>query len=734
MKTMMEHFSACAELVTSHSKLVASMVAEHASLLGGSKAFELVSFIEYMMYDETQQDASVVFDKQKNQEKTRLFVLHPAWGLLLREKERQEMAVENGIVRAPSGSYLFIQGHLPTSVRAGEGTGGEAVAPVLQSVGVTPAQALEFKNVLRIVESDEAGGNRRAEQLLLAQRDSKWCGGTFLCNLHKIHSAAEKTWDLDPVPALVHGLISMALFLKTPGTMKDFRRALRTHLNQADIRMTMEPCDPAATARRYHMLRLFSPPGTAQPRRAALLKFVVDHVLNGDWTLPVLQHHCQDATCCRDKLHLREKLVFYICKITVALPAHVFSRSNWKQWNKGTWLFGFLQAAHSLLAIVFRQAFGGKQGEQAHAPQPHLDNPEPPSLHRPQAAQEPAEEHGHQDRADDAVERKRLERVAHHHAALQMLHDESWFRILFILMQALTPQIELVTRVLNMASVNFEVTELSNMQAENSGRDWRVLRWHSQRDIMFFMKAVARQMVDASLWDLDNVNDTEDLRSTIHRFGFRAAAMVFQMVSVRLQGFPWKLFALMEDNSEQKAEEVLRTPHCMLDPLSRQLLQTYGTTDQLRFDSNFHQTLSALALFVVGTTYDVECMHSRHTRSTRAGTSAVAVENFGLDHAAWVGPDFLLPLPQVHQKKKGGRPIKRKAQVEGASRQPKRKKRRGGGGPWRAFIHHQVSICNQPNNLKALAQQYNNLSEPDLLWYKNLGKTGYKGKRERGIF
>ena len=175
--------------------------------------------------------------------------------------------------------------------------------------------------------------------------------------------------------------------------------------------------------------------------------------------------------------------------------------------------------------------------------------------------------------------------------------------------------------------------------------------------------------------------------------GSEGPATIFQQVTLRVQGFPFRLLKLLVDASPEIAQEILDTPACLLDELSSSLLRKYNTSELLRLDTDLKQTLFAFSHMVLGTTFTTERLHSKHSRRNRSDTHAKTLDQFALLHSTWLGPDCFLPPSDARPKGPIGRPRK-SSKVDNAvtascpSDQPKPKKRKGGGGAWRAFIHH----------------------------------------------
>ena len=256
-----------------------------------------------------------------------------------------------------------------------------------------------------------------------------------------------------------------------------------------------------------------------------------------------------------------------------------------------------------------------------------------------------------------------------------------------------------------------------------------------QTDILTCLQQIAINLLDAEHWFRDE--QTEADLSKLFSVAMRPAAVIHQLLCVRCAGFPFRLFGLLlpELRNPDFAQSLLSAPACMLDDMSRQLLQQYDSSDSLCSSMDLHQTLAALALSIQSTTFSTERLHSGNARRARGRThtNLPPIEAVALAHAAHTGPSFLKPPPPPQSKPKGqgkrGRPPT--GQPAGSEGQPKKRRRRasdgarrGGGGAWRAYVHHQVHHLKQSADFSRLAREYHALSQEDLAWYRNLGRQG----------
>ena len=249
------------------------------------------------------------------------------------------------------------------------------------------------------------------------------------------------------------------------------------------------------------------------------------------------------------------------------------------------------------------------------------------------------------------------------------------------------------------------------------------------------MRDTVAKFLDSS-WS--QAPDTETSRSQLFEICTRPASVVFQLLRARLQIFPYRLMALLESRTLATARELLAIPVCMRDELATYFLDKYPTPELLANSDDAWQSLHAMASTLECTTFAVECLHAGNTRRSKSVTHTHRkhLSNVALHHAACAAPAVLgRPLPQSSQprKKTRGRPRKRKLAAcandedegndELESGAPALK-RRGGGGAWRAFVHHQVHHLGEPCDFGALAVRYRMLEDGERDFYEQLGSQG----------
>ena len=327
----------------------------------------------------------------------------------------------------------------------------------------------------------------------------------------------------------------------------------------------------------------------------------------------------------------------------------------------------------------------------------------------------------------DDYEFRRQENLVHQRQALALLRTDGWHDDLCLMMQqGLSAQCSLMSDLLHMTSTAYDREQLFNMHTMGQ-RSWKILEFHEQKHTFAYFQQLAIELDNPPLCRQEP--QTEDAFSKIFRLWCRAPAVVYQLVFVPSSGFPYKLFKLLASRDVATCEAMLTTPKCMLDPGSQKFISRFDTLDKLMYDSDVLQCLGALAMTMQGTTYSTERIHSSNARRRRGvvHTNVPSLDKLAWQHAAFAGFEWLRAHPGTHIQQVGNKQEAVPAPAapgKRAFRTRKPKRKRGGGGAWRAYCHHQISELKVPNDFKVLADRYKQLSEDELLFYKELGRQG----------
>ena len=241
-------------------------------------------------------------------------------------------------------------------------------------------------------------------------------------------------------------------------------------------------------------------------------------------------------------------------------------------------------------------------------------------------------------------------------------------------------------------------------------------------------KTVCR-LKDTSLWAV--LPATEAQSSLVFQTLTRTMAAIYEYCIMRFRAYPLKLVDLVSGGADKEmaVATFLSVPDCVLDPFSLSYRQAHPTPEALS-DPKACATLRLFLAEVSGSTYDVECTHSRNLRKMRSRTMThnIDVSDLSLGLAAVSAPAVLAPMLRVAQDAK-------KMRDKGARRK-KLKRRGGGGGAWRAYVHKKGQCQpGQPRTgrrcqLRSLALEYSQLSQADKQSYKEAGKMATRRHKE----
>ena len=687
-------------------------------------------------------------------EKSKLLVAEREWCILVRFLGRDMGSVDHHDGHDPdtASSYLLLRGNECPGLRATEQTTAEGLLAVLQSLKGTPSLHSTFKYAVRICEVDEGPANLRCEGLLGSTRPREWSHASFICTAHKCHLAAEKCWSLSGMPQMLGDLIRSSLFLLSPPSMKLLRRGLVAEaLKPGAVEIIYEEASPSRAARhRAEMLKLFCQPGHEAPRVHAFLKVLSSRVLNGNWMCERLQHYCAGRECCVSQQHTLNKIVYCLKKLLSVARFETFHRNNWSAWLRGLQCYGLLQSIHQLYEKAFLAAFGNSsQPAQPAVPSTHgheaamqvfLEDETVIGSYRPPSASGPSASSHEADPGLLQAQLKRDERAQHQQRAQRMLENRDWFEKLVLLAKFLEPERTLMSVILGNTAASFEVAQ-QMATAQGSQRLYPILQLaDEEHGPVAKMIADSIRNFEVSHWSV--CADTEAHRSQVLKLSARPAACAYELLQVRLRGFPHKLLRLVTHRSREVAASVIGAPTCMIDPLSRTLLTGHASPQSLLEDEQLYQTLAGIVWLLQGTTFRVEWRHSRNSRQARSvpQTHRLHIATLGLTGVGVSAPEFLqqrhLLRVERRQGQKRGRPRRFSKNIsaeDGAKavgcsvdneKAGGKKHRRGGGGPWRAFLHDRIHIQGEAKSFQTLAAEYATLSAEQKEKYVSIGGLG----------
>ena len=237
---------------------------------------------------------------------------------------------------------------------------------------------------------------------------------------------------------------------------------------------------------------------------------------------------------------------------------------------------------------------------------------------------------------------------------------------------------------------------------------------------------------DTSLWL--GMEATEKTASQIFRTVSRVLGGIFDLLITRFRTWPLRLVDLLGDQWQREiaVAELLSAPACMLDEFTLSLRQSHSTLEKLS-DPHFLACLRVMLGEVAGNTYDVECTHSRNLRKQRARVMTTNIEL--ADLAVGLVGDSRPFVAAALKEKRSGLSQKRPKTLKDENQSGHRRKG-GGGGAWRAFIHAEGQVrvaaprLRQRCDLGALAIAYAQLPGDRRRMFEEAGAAATRRYRE----
>ena len=325
--------------------------------------------------------------------------------------------------------------------------------------------------------------------------------------------------------------------------------------------------------------------------------------------------------------------------------------------------------------------------------------------------------------AADAIAAERARAAFSLRMASQFMR-EGVFKEVFFVRQILEPQRRLMYQFLHLVGSAWE-TQQFMAELVNGERQYRLPMFVEAESLRIFFREIRDIWCSPSLWR--EYASTESFRTKLLQQTMRLGSVCYQLVRVPTRGFPYRLFLLLTPQGATAtfAREILETKQCMLDHCTKQLLRTFSSVEALLSDQ-FKAILVAIARWGQGTTYSTERLHSKNLR-TKLGrqTHAPDIEHLALSHAGWAAPSWCeFHAPSISRPDKPrGRPRKRPR--DAVEKGGKQKRRRGGGGPFRAFLHMELKGRSfKADVMQEMKAKYAALTPQQRQRYIELGQAG----------
>ena len=282
-------------------------------------------FIHHLAVDETPLKVRIAWDRDgvSKKETGKIFVVQGTWLALLKLKRPEHLPTPSEHF---SPHHLLLRGTCSPALRASEATDGESIASVVHDI-FHPQNHTDgiFPRALRLVESDQAGANTRAENLYSSILSPSWRRSHFYCIARKLHVGSRRALSLMSAD-FVTGLTRTLLAAQDSGPLAALRRALQLLIEQRLVVCGPAPLSPPARRYRSHVLTYFLPVGNLT-RTHFRVAMIASKLLNGDWRkTKTLIHHC--SNCCNGRSDTAQKLTTQLLLMFTALRPAIVSKTN----------------------------------------------------------------------------------------------------------------------------------------------------------------------------------------------------------------------------------------------------------------------------------------------------------------------------------------------------------------------------------------------------------------------
>ena len=699
VSTLRRRVAAAAEAFAVHQDTCLDRLLNYVQSQVNAGELKQICALQHSFYDETPMRMKVFFDSSHGDvQKAKVWVVERGLTLLLQRVRGGE--------EPSSKDFLLLNVMASPAVRATQNAVGESIHSMLHSCSQAGRELSGYTLRVRIAETDEAGANGRAEKMM--QNDQATSSHLWsVCLAHKVHTAAKKVMDL--FPTLITGIKNACLRMRGAGAVAVLRDSVRPLVDECFHYRSFQEggvwqLSSKAQLYKKKILDAFQP-GSAHPRKAAIVKLLCN-LLNTDWQDNNLTHRCHG--CCKDAAHCKEKLIHALQMFLTILRPPLMNTDNWAEWPHSLCIFGLGKAMHDFLPKLYRRAFGWGAGQN------EIADGDEGIIHMGLDAREEADPG-----RDPTIETERA-KIAKMQRLSWEFFQSPYLEDLLLLKIALGPQIGFMANILSQGGSAWELKQFEN-QAEFGWRNYRMRLWNDSVELDECIRLLLENVKSQTLWD--HMLETDESRSNIWRSNLRLAACLWSLVRVRVKASPYHLSCLLTNGPNEErleaAAAVLATPRCMRDRFTEDFCKAYPTPNAMVSESA-RQVVAAIELMVATTTYSTERLHSKNARasSRRIQTHTADIATIALPHMSYAGPSWTAEGRELKRKRK------RPNMPDREEAQP-RKKRRGGGGAWRAFTHYHLQGRRfSGQDMQHLKRLYGALSVEEKARWEGVGRAG----------
>ena len=499
-----------------------------------------------------------------------------------------------------TGDQLWsLRGDSLTPLQVLERNTAEVLKDALQRSACCSPQSQAFQFKARVVCTDRAGANIKAERSLAAERGPAWQTLHTFCDLHAVSSALVGTFD-GLMPDQVSGLIRCALSLREGSALSTFRRCLRQEIRQRLVVLRGQPSIEAQN----HKNLIFNIFFSAGRKQSLSERLILAKLPNGDWrNRREVEYYIPDRLePPRNKAAISQLLEAGLSYALVGKKPSVWARHRWTGADLAVEELGRLECVHGLLRPTYQRfihtykgshitlARGEEEEDDAVEDPTGQKEPSHPVLSSATASEGDAGLESGQHSAEFMTPSAAAEstRTAEEHAKDRLVGSR-WLSedvqpYLILLRLGLAPVSDLLHQLFTVTSETWEMQQQA-AAAKALEEDW------STRGLREYIVTVAAQ-------------------GSLELSFFRA--------------FPMCVFQI--PHAPEKAEELSKAPTCVMDEWSRQLHASFPSFSGPGF-------LETLELHAQLASNSIGVIESRHS-SVRRQLATKSVQTHSLQMAA----------------------------------------------------------------------------------------------------
>lgn len=566
------------------------------------------------------------------------------------------------------------------------------------------------------------------------------------CQVHLCAGIRKKSMSLDD--PLITAVIHTCLALGFSNNMGNFREDLREVLvEMLDYRVGKAPVEFRATQDAW--LSTFC---GGNDRASELRRAILGTMANGDIRGERFTHFCDG--CCKSKEDCEWKLRTWVVAALAGVVPKPFPRSRWTDQEISLNFVGLLEGCNRLFTKTFdrfsrryqrvaeprvRPASGlgplcgsapGHATEDGH---PRDGAGFDVGLGGDAEAQLPNSGPDAPDTSAEGWEQKQQEQSNYRRTVLAWVGGDGPLGRLVVVRVAVEMLRKFTQSLLFLGGDKWEQdqhdierkAEAARPEEGLPGRSFRVVIAASATVEHQIHEKIQKAWTSASTWEaVPDISRTEQLQSYAFRIGSRMMCLTHELACSN-SAYPFRLFLLLSDAS---FEETVMQERCRWCPWTSQFVQKYSA-EGLRCPAALCDLQGTAELLRLDTS-QIEALHA----TLRRGTVALGCQTHSLGFldasATMVLRKFKRFRTKFYKHFGEAQATLKKDADQAAASLPKR----GGGGPWRAFIacftdeHPEGSP-----NFHELGKMYAALTDDERDFYERLGEQGTRRHREGEI-